>query len=154
MWGVSGKVVLEVKLKVPFGQQLPMLDFLPAADNMVHLEENRHGFGSVARAKQAISWFNLPQEPTLVKESQYARFRRWLIYCNCYMASEGMDTYSVCPTKGLLAEGTVCMCLVQEPPIKSMENQPEQSDSSVDNARWSVMHPHQAPYHLAQFHSK
>jgi hypothetical protein len=56
MWGVSWKAVLGVKLAVPTGQQLQMLNFLkesPDADHIVHLEGNQHGLSI---------WFSGPRQ--------------------------------------------------------------------------------------------
>jgi hypothetical protein len=54
--GVSGKVVLGVKLDIQFEQQPRLLDFLkgsPDADNIVHLAGDQHGLSI---------WFSGPHQ--------------------------------------------------------------------------------------------
>ena len=72
MWGVSGKVILGVKLAVPPGQQqLQMLDFLkesPDVDHIVHFEGNQQGLSIWFRAKPGISLFTGTLQLTLVRK--------------------------------------------------------------------------------------
>ena len=113
MWGVSGKVVLGVTLDVPVEQQLQLLYFLkesPDAENMVHLAGNKRGLSIwFSGPRQAgdfiVHWSsgtfpggNVPICP-LQPPGQYVAIRPddMLSVQECYMASEGMDTYSVCP---------------------------------------------------------
>ena len=112
MWGVSGKVILGVKLAVPPGQrQLQLLDFLkesPGADHIVYLEGNQQGlsiwFSGPRQAGDFIIHWNSAAHPgekiqisPLQPPDQYIAIRPddMLSVQESYMASEGMDTYSV-----------------------------------------------------------
>ncbi len=71
MWGVSGKVILGVKLAVTPGQrQLQILDFRkesPDADHIVHLEGNQQGlsiwFSGLRQAGDFIVHWNSAAHP-------------------------------------------------------------------------------------------
>jgi hypothetical protein len=120
MWGVSGKVVLGVKLDIQIEQQPLLLDLLrgsPDVDNMVHLTGDKHGLSIwFSDPRQAgdfiVHWSSgthsggeIPIHP-IQPPGQHIAIRPddTSSVQESHMASEGMDTYSVCPTcreKGL-----------------------------------------------------
>jgi hypothetical protein len=126
MWGVSGEVILGVRLDIHVEQQQTLLDFLkgsPDADNIVHLAGNKHEltiwFSGPRQAGDFIAhWssgtgMNIPIHP-IRPPGKYIAIRPddMLSVQESYMASEGLDTFSVCPTcqqKGLHVISTSAM---------------------------------------------
>jgi len=120
MWGVSGKVILGVKITIAPQQHVAMLELLKGlqvAEHIVHLEGDGMGlsvwFSGPRQAGDFIAhWTSeiYPREQAqicpLQAPGKYVAIRPddMLSVQEWHMASEGMDTYSVCPscqTKGL-----------------------------------------------------
>ena len=113
MWAVSGKVVLGVCIKLQAEQQLAVLKLLrtlPTTDEIVYLSGSDNGlslwFSGHRQAGDFITHWSstlypterTPIHPLLPSEQNVAiRPDDMLSVQEAYMASEGMDTYSVCP---------------------------------------------------------
>ena len=113
MWGVSGTVILGAKIEVPVGQQLALLEFrkgIHEADTIVHLSGDEQGVsiwfsGPHQAGDFFVCWKSIADPVTsaliwpLQPPGQYVAIRPddMLLVQEGHMASEGMDTYSVCP---------------------------------------------------------
>ncbi len=124
MWGVSGTVVLGVQLEIEAEKHLQMLEHLgtmETANDVVHLE---------GRSTGLTLWFSGPRQAgtfvadccsgarplgttplrMLQPRSQYVALRPddILAVQEWHMASEGMDTYSVCPAPHTRVPNRTC----------------------------------------------
>jgi hypothetical protein len=113
MWGVSGRVILGVRIAAAPELQVTKLELLkdlPVAEHIVHLEGDEQGFSAwfsgPHQAGDFIAYWNsvvYPEEGTPIYPLQapgtYVAIRPddMLSVQEWHMASEGMDTYSVCP---------------------------------------------------------
>jgi hypothetical protein len=139
MWGVSGTVILGAKIEVPVDQQLALLEFLKGiheAKSIVHLSGDKQGvslwFSGPRQAGDFVArWKSITDPITsapirpLKPPGQYIAIRPddMLSVQEWHMASEGMDTYSVCPscqaTLEALAEDRVLSRIQKEVVIRT-----------------------------------
>ena len=160
MWGVSGPVVLGAKIEVPVAQQLTVLDFLKGmheADTIVHLSGDEQGvsiwFSGPRQAGDFVLRWNSTADPVtsapirpLKPPGQYVAIRPddMLSVQEWHMVSEGMDTYSVCPTcqaKGLHVISTTATHQRFGNPTRAVRFFCEQCQSVCDEPALSPMPP-------------
>jgi hypothetical protein len=161
MWGVSGKVILGVRVAAVAEQQvalLGLLNELQAVEHIVHLEGDEGGltawFSAPRQAGDFIAYWGsavYPEEGTPIRPLQppgkYIAIRSddMLSAQEWHMASEGMDTYSVCSNcreKGLhvLSTSVTQQRLNNPGPTRAVRFFCEHCQSVCDEPAMAPMH--------------